>query len=746
MKDNASVFGNTGTTGGGISVIGNFYMLDNASVFNNTTSGNGGGVANRGYFNMQDNTSIFDNNAMEDGGGVVMNGNWTERGTFDMKDNASIYGNTARDGGGIIISYGTVNMHNNASVYGNTASRNGGGINSFFNGLFFISSGTVYGNDETGFDDNNNPLANTALNGMSLFVRSGSNSRTQFGNFDGVNYTTLTDIPRTGEFRNETIRVEGGVLLPTYTVSFNSNGGSPVPDQEVSMGTLALRPTNPVKPITGIPAEAGLYIGIAPDYNLAFLGWYEENATAPWDFNAPITKNTTLVARWFNTEGILGTTVPAGNNIIDKALNVIFANSPISEFTLIIDEDIEIFGYHYRNIGWYRLTIIGLGTERTISLSSPGRMFNITNGSLILGENITLRGLTLGQFGATQNNNSPLIHVDNNANASLTMQENSKITGNTNLSGSGGAVHVSNNGTFIIKDNAVIYGNTANRGGGVNLASGANFNKTGGIIYGYDPDDLTNSNMALNNNGGHAIWVDINPPLIRNTTVGLLQNLSFNGTNPPTYSGIWREVIFSSLTANGSAAETTTMLTLNFRDAQNTNPVNIIDLEAFSIDLFAGTTGVTKGTLTNTEVGTYTLTLNDLTASGSVNISISRDDYIIVGNNKNVEVFRKIPPGTIGITIDFWENEDGKILDPDDTNNDITISKFDDPFFNATVSASYTGIQWYINSLPVNGNPPDNRTISIDAQNFAIGTYRLGVVVLRNGIPHSSEIRFTVVE
>ena len=68
----------------------------------------------------------------------------------------------------------------------------------------------------------------------------------------------------------------------TYTVSFNSNGGSAVSNQTINAGQKATRPTDPTKA-----------------YN-NFLGWYKENTlTNLWDFDTDVvTGNTTLYAKW----------------------------------------------------------------------------------------------------------------------------------------------------------------------------------------------------------------------------------------------------------------------------------------------------------------------------------------------------------------------------------------------------------------------------------------------------------------
>ena len=95
----------------------------------------------------------------------------------------------------------------------------------------------------------------------------------------------------------ENITLTAKWTLNTYTVTFNSYGGTPVPPaQEVEYGHTATKPADPT----------------LKGYTFAFwyLGEDEQNATA-YDFNTPVTENITLTAKWeinkfkvtFDTDG-----------------------------------------------------------------------------------------------------------------------------------------------------------------------------------------------------------------------------------------------------------------------------------------------------------------------------------------------------------------------------------------------------------------------------------------------------------
>jgi uncharacterized repeat protein (TIGR02543 family) len=80
----------------------------------------------------------------------------------------------------------------------------------------------------------------------------------------------------------------GGEDPVSYTVTFDTDGGTSVQEQTVASGALVSRPSNPVK--------AGK----------SFDAWYKEDKSTKWNFNAdPVTSKITLYAKWND--------VPAGS-------------------------------------------------------------------------------------------------------------------------------------------------------------------------------------------------------------------------------------------------------------------------------------------------------------------------------------------------------------------------------------------------------------------------------------------------
>lgn len=83
----------------------------------------------------------------------------------------------------------------------------------------------------------------------------------------------------------------------TYTVTFNSNGGSSVATQTIATGKTATKPTDPTKS------------------GYTFNGWYKESAlTNAWDFSKDtVTANTTLYAKWTASTAAASSNVKTGD-------------------------------------------------------------------------------------------------------------------------------------------------------------------------------------------------------------------------------------------------------------------------------------------------------------------------------------------------------------------------------------------------------------------------------------------------
>jgi hypothetical protein len=142
---------------------------------------------------------------------------------------------------------------------------------------------------------------------------------------------------------------------------------------------------------------------------------------------------------------------------------------------------------------------------------------------------------------------------------------------------------------------------------------------------------------------------------------------------------------------------------------------------------------------------------NDTTASqNAVDAAKTTMEDATADFNRTVEnvTHGTVPEDKLPITL--WENgeiasvtlwENGSIAS---VTTPTTISGTS--YFTAQVTYNYndpyTDYQWYLNGVPIDGST--ERSITIRAANYALGTYRLGVSAVKAGIPYTAEISFTV--
>ena len=204
--------------------------------------------------------------AGKSGGGVKV----TNDGDFKMSG-GTISGCTAGGGGGI-DNRGTTTLSDNAkikscSATGTEIDDRGGGVCSYRNltvsGSMVISGCTA---------QNNNSYA--------MYVTTGypdARSSIEGGTFDGsvwLNHSSSGKITVSGgTFKNGASGV--------WTVTFNTNGGTPEPESQIRANLPATKPDDPTRS------------------GYVFAGWYTDEAcTAAYDFTQPVTESVTLYAKW----------------------------------------------------------------------------------------------------------------------------------------------------------------------------------------------------------------------------------------------------------------------------------------------------------------------------------------------------------------------------------------------------------------------------------------------------------------
>jgi uncharacterized repeat protein (TIGR02543 family) len=252
-----------------------------------------------------------------------------------------------------------------------------------------------------------------------------------------------------------------------------------------------------------------------------FDGWNTntDGTGVNFSFDSSFTPNgsVTLYARWESisttADSIAGTSNSSGNaatqisgeivpgsNLSEK-LGWLQTNTQTNRSYIVevnTDENIAPQTLSYSGRMGVTITLIGIGANRTIGLSSNGSLFSVRQGvTLVLDNNITLQGRS--------NNSRSLVNPDG---GTLIMNSGSTITGNTVTNSLyGGGVEVNENGAFTmnggdIRDNignsggvelysgtftmndGTISGNYSENGGGVGVRGSSVFTMSGGTISG----------------------------------------------------------------------------------------------------------------------------------------------------------------------------------------------------------------------------------------------------------------------
>jgi len=266
-----------------------------------------------------------------------------------------------------------------------------------------------------------------------------------------------------------------------HKVKFVDEDGEELSEQTIARNGCATNPGNlGPKPFAEAP-EAGLY-AYAPNAipDKTFAGWY--NGATLFSFSTQITADITLGPQW--TAPRISTV--AVNDLAAAITRVKQSGASYDgAYTLCISTNVNA-APQTLNVANRQLTIIGVGEEREIRLSSNGALFTVgasgqNNIELTLGKNITLFGRKVGGNGGADNNNA-VVHVQYNS-AKLTMLDGSKITGN-NSSTSGGGVRTEYTGSFIMQGGEISGNKSVGSGGGVYAFNAGPVTIHDGIISG----------------------------------------------------------------------------------------------------------------------------------------------------------------------------------------------------------------------------------------------------------------------
>lgn len=164
--------------------------------------------------------------------------------------------------------------------------------------------------------------------------------------------------------------------LPSFTVSFNTDGGSSVAAQTVNAGEKATKPTDPTKS------------------GYVFAGWYSDvSLMTAYNFNDAVNANLTLYAKW--VAELVFTSVPTADMIIkQKSLNTFVFTPKVKNASVVtwdFGDGTKLQGsandpvtYTYTENGTYKVSLTAsndqgsVTTEKTIT---AGEDNNLDNGS-----------------------------------------------------------------------------------------------------------------------------------------------------------------------------------------------------------------------------------------------------------------------------------------------------------------------------------------------------------------------------
>ena len=285
-------------SGGGVYVAENgTFTMSGSSAITNCKGSRGGAVYNAGTFTMRDNSHIADciyNSSIASGGGVHNKGTFTVEGgsiTGSVNDhNREQSSDDICNENKLDVSEGITISCNVNVGYGGTISKGTftGRVWIFWEGTILGGTftnevinyeGTIKAGEFTG--EVTNTSGGTISGGtFDKNVANESGATISGGTFN-KNVTNKTNATLNGGIFYGGVTNDGGKIEDgAYeTVTFNSDGGTPVEEAKVLRGQKVAKPTDD-------PTKSGY----------TFTGW--EDANGAYDFNTPVIARLTLTAKW----------------------------------------------------------------------------------------------------------------------------------------------------------------------------------------------------------------------------------------------------------------------------------------------------------------------------------------------------------------------------------------------------------------------------------------------------------------
>ncbi len=212
------------------------------------------------------------------GGGILLAGGCTLKLTGGCITDCHA---TDTGGGGVVLNGDTaiLYMSGTARIENCTAGETWGANAIFNSGTMYADGGTVDGtvNNQGTIRLSEGAAAETVFNGT-VYNRSAGTIKAGRYNETVENRGTITGGIFYGGVTNDGGKINDGAY---ETVTFNSDGGTPVEEVKVLRGQKVAKPTDD-------PTKSGY----------TFTGWEDANGAGAYDFNTPVIAPLTLTAKW----------------------------------------------------------------------------------------------------------------------------------------------------------------------------------------------------------------------------------------------------------------------------------------------------------------------------------------------------------------------------------------------------------------------------------------------------------------
>ena len=323
------------------------------------------------------------------------------------------------------------------------------------------------------------------------------------------------------------------IRITTFTVSFNTNGGSAAPEaQTVNSGTRLTEPTAPTR----------------ADH--VFNGWWTtQTGGTQWNFETnTVTSTRTLWARWTSLRPDINL---SDNNPATSGIGWTFADN---RYNILDGANVNVSGQNANNrrllVRTNAVATVTLNNVTINQLSGGDIAFVVENGANVtlnlVGTNTLIGGSNTDRpaIGITNTGGTSTLTIQgtgtliatgsttgagiggraNQAGGNVTVRDGAMVTatGGTGAQGIGRGTGTAAAGTFAIQENAIVYANSI----GDNTAS----RRTGGILFIDNTGTVLGTGVTVSRNLTIAAAQTLNIPPAVTLTIAQGSTLTNSGT------------------------------------------------------------------------------------------------------------------------------------------------------------------------------------------------------------------------